>query len=197
MSTCLEVLKSAYRRANLLAMASTVSGTELDSILSSVGMERLQGFYNKLALNGGLGRLEEYYANANYEAEENQQVFNSGGDTITIPDTVVDDSTGLTRAPRHGAVVVVINGAVDPFTVETNIYDSHSGWLEISSLAAADYAPLSRTHDEHLKNLLAEYLAAEDGTPVTDLLRRDVAKANLALASMYGNTRKNGKFVYY
>lgn len=197
MSTVLQVLKSAYRRANLLGMASTVEGTELDSILSSIGVERIQGFYQKLATAGVLGTLEDYYADADYEAEENQQVFNSGGDTITLPASIIDDSTGLTRAPKHGAVVVIIDGSVSPFEAETHIYDAHKGWIDVTELAAADYAPLTSTYDEHIKNLLAEYLAAEDGTPITALLQRDAAQAKLALASLDGKTKKVVRHTYF
>lgn len=196
MSTVQEVIRSSYRRSNIVA-----AGVTLNAVLSNIGIERLQGMYLKWLGDGLFGPLTDYFADDDYEAKEFERVFNSAGNTITIPATITDEDTGAERAPIDGAVIVVIDASVTPRTVSIQIYDAHYGWSEVNGLTMSSYAPLSGRYEEHLKNVFAMELLSEfpvDGMP-TPLQTRLAQMARLSIASGYnrGATRPRPKGVFY
>jgi len=187
MTTCRDVIKSAYRRSGIMA-----AGTNLNASQSNIGMERLVGLYQNLIEGGMFGRVEDKYLDsAVYTAEEGQRVYQSVAATVTIPTTVTDKSTGLTRQPLDLAFIIV----VDPVTEvpEYWLFDRMRGaWSAVHGLTLTSQAPLTPRHDEAIKDLLAEALLEETGQPMPRELLRRVGRARLALATRRVGERKTG-----
>ncbi len=191
MTTCLTVMKTAYRRSGVLGV-----GVELTSAQRDVGMDCLQGMFTSMVNGGMFGRLTDYNAEDDYEAKEGDRVL-ANGFVITLPDTVIDDITGLERPPVDGSVIVIVENDTDPFTHEVHIYSANRGWVIANGLGYADVCPLSDSFEEEIKNLLAEQLAGENGIPLTNVLMKNVAKAKLAIASKYSVPRKAARHTFY
>jgi len=113
MTTCRDVIKSAYRRSGIMA-----AGVNLNASQANIGMERLVGLYGSLIEGGMFGRIcDKYLDTDTYTAEEGQRVYQSIPATVTIPTTVVDTGTGLTRQPLDLAFIIV----VDPVSGEPEL----------------------------------------------------------------------------
>jgi len=191
MTTCRDVIKSAYRRSGIMA-----AGVNLNASQANIGMERLVGLYGSLIEGGMFGRIcDKYLDTATYTAEEGQRVYQSIPATVTIPTTVVDTGTGRTRQPLDLAFIIV----VDPVSGEPEywLFDGMRGqWASIHGLTLTAQAPLTPRFDEAIKDLLAEALLEETGQPTPGELLRRVGRARLSLATRRVGGRKTGKGVY-
>lgn len=223
MTTCLNILKSAYRRSGIVA-----AGVNLNATQVQIGMERLIELYDRGIQTGLFGRLTDYYlTSGNYTALEWQRIFKaSAGSTITLPQFynlsnnagdpsdygfsggnatraqeqigggINRTSDGSSRAPFDGAVVVVVDKATTPFTTTTHIYDATAGWIQASQLNRTSYAPLSGRAEAHIKNLLAIDLLGENGLQVDPILLRNAGMARMYLATKYDQPRAPGRVEY-
>jgi len=191
MTTCRDVIKSAYRRSGIMA-----AGVNLNASQANIGMERLIGLYQTLIEGGMFGRIcDKYLDAATYTAEEGQRVYKSVASTVTIPTTVVDTGTGLTRQPLDLAFIIV----VDPTTGEPQywLFDRMRGqWAAVHDLTLTAQAPLTPRFDEQIKDLLAEALLEETGQPTPGELLRRVGRARLTLSARRVGERKTGTGVY-
>lgn len=181
MPTCRAVEDRSAKRFRVLQVGDNLEADEAEeahSVLSGLYLDALEK-----EAKPGLKRV--LVTTSTYTAGEDELIAYSGvtSATITLPTTVVDTKTGLTRAPKDRAVVM-IPGA----TAQAWIYDEMYGdWVEVCGLEQADYAPLSNTNMEALSGALAMYLAGEYGRtlePVT------AALAERGRAWLYGQLRK-------
>lgn len=192
MTTCSEIINSAYRRAGVIG-ASVVP----DNLQATIGLERLVGLYERMA-QSLLGTVDEYYlASGAYTAVENQRIFKaSGTSVITLPVTVVDASTGRTRAPLDGALVLV----ADPNTtipVKWIYNAAYAKWQDMATLAAGDVAPLTGQYTEALKDILGVLLCDENYLEPSKMLATNAALGKLAIASRYTTTKSSAKQVFF
>lgn len=192
MTTCSDIIASAFRRSGVLGATVAV-----DSTWAAVGLERLKGMYERMA-QGLFGKTEPYYLSSGaYTAKENQWIYKaSGASVVTIPPTVLDDDTGLTRAPKDGAFIRI----TDPNTNIPVLWVYNAGlgkWQELYTLAAGDVAPISSEYEEALKDMLAVILCDENGQEPSRMLASNAGLGKLAIASRYSVTRKSAKQVYY
>jgi hypothetical protein len=91
------------------------------------------------------------------------------------------------RPPSDGCVIQVVVPGADPHTW---IYDSgRAEWQDIEALVITSRAPLATRYRNHLRNLLAVYIADDVGTPVGPVLAKRAGVAKLAFASRMGSNR--------
>lgn len=182
MTSVTDTLKSAFRRAGINA-----AGRNMTSTQEGVGLERTQGLYNWMVGSRLFGELTPKLltSNDNYIAKEWEIVTEPAAyaGVVSFPATVKDTDDGNTRAPKDGAMIVVVN----PTTHAPNIaiYDAMLGnWQQTQGLVLTDYAPLTHRFDENIKNLLAGMLADDGGYPISKPLAVQIGLAKIALASL-------------
>lgn len=147
MATCLEIITGAVLELGAVALGDPLPAEEADR-----GLTVLQAMYLEAVEQGKFGRVADYLATDDYEAEEQQRVF-AAGFTITLPDTVEDDSTGEDRKPRDLCMVQVVDDGAAP---QISIYDAHAGdWVRLDSLTLAGTAPLGGRNRHGLECALA------------------------------------------
>lgn len=191
MTTCREVIQSAYRRSGILA-----AGINMNASQAEIGLELLVGMYQNLIVGGMFGRATEKFLDSAsaYEAEEGQRIFNKEDATITLPVEVRGDD-GDMRQPRDGAFVTIVNPTTG--VARQHLYDGVIGqWQDIHSLALASEAPLSGRFEDHIKNMLAVRLLGESGQPTPLELTRSEGRARLALSTRRDGERRTGTGVY-
>lgn len=222
MATCLDIIKSAYRRSGIVA-----AGVNLNASQVEIGMERLIELYQGGRHTGLFGRFTDYYlATGDYTAQEWQRIakvdptsvitlptfysiqtnasdYAFTGGNFTYPQEQVGGgfnngtSDGSSRAPYDGAMVVVVDQSTAPqFTTAVHIYDAEAGWIKVNDLSQNDYAPLSGRAERHIKNLLAVDLLGENGQPVDPILLRNASMARMYLGSRYDQPRAPGRVEY-
>ena len=194
MTTCREVIQSAYRRSGIMAM-----GVNMNEAQAQVGLELLSGMYQNLIVGGMFGRATDkiYDSASDYEAEEGYRIYNTQGATIALPVLVDDpDAPEGTRQPRDGAFITIVNPDAGVPT-EQYIYDRSIGkWVGIHSLALSTEAPLCGRYEDHIKNMLAVRLLGESGQPAPLELMRAEGRARLALSNRVDGERRTGVGVF-
>lgn len=184
MSTCQDIIKSACRRGGLVG-----KGVILDAELANIGLERLIGIYRTMS-NGLLGQVVDYYLTSGpYTATEQQRIYQADGTSvITIPVSLTDADTGITRAPLDGALIIVVRpGSVQVIWLYNTII---AAWQDIVTLGLTDVAPMSGEFDEQLKDMLAVLMCNEAGLPVPPETSRGAALGKVAIASRYQTRAK-------
>jgi hypothetical protein len=150
--TVQELIRRAYRLAGYLKMDDQPTVSEMTN-----GIEALQGVLHEVLVQ--YARLTDVIIEDDYEAGENERVFNYGTPsyTVTPPTTIEDAVTGEDRPPRNGAMIEVS----DP-TPQQYVWVSHFGaWKQLHDLSISDSNPLGPAHDQDLAALLAVRLSAE------------------------------------
>jgi hypothetical protein len=181
--TCGEIITEALEENGMRGLGDTPSHEEM-----ARGLKRLQSMWNAGVESGLFGRVEEYYATADYEAEEGQRVY-SGGYTITLPTAIEDeDSETNYRRPRDFAMVQVVNASDDP---EVSLYDAHEAeWKRIDNLTEAGECPFGRRYRHGLVAALAVNLQPLGGQ-VGDITGSYVASLRSALSLRQSAPRRN------
>lgn len=181
--TCQEIITEALEENGSRGIGDTPSAEE-----SARALSRLQSMWNAAVEQGVFGRVEEYLATANYEAEEGQRVY-SAGYTITLPTTIEDEDTGEDRRPRDFAMIQVVNAATDP---QISLYDAHEAeWKRIDNLTLAGECPFGRRYRHGLVAALAQNLAPMMGRPVGDITSAYAASLRSALSLRQSAPRQN------
>ncbi len=181
MSTCREVENRTAKRFSVLEIGENLEAdeaAEAHSVLVGVYLDALER-----SAKPGLTRV--LVTSATYTAGEDELIAYDGvtSATITLPVTVVDTKTGLTRAPKDRAVVMIPGT-----TAQAYVYDEMYGdWVDVCGLAQTDYAPFSNTNMEALSGALAMYLASEYSRPLDPML---AAIAERGRNWLYGTLRK-------
>ncbi len=181
MASCREVENRTAKRFSVLQIGENLEAdeaAEAHSVLVGVYLDALER-----SAKPGLTRV--LVTSATYTAGEDELIAYDGvtSATITLPVTVVDVKTGLTRAPKDRSVVMIPGT-----TAQAYIYDEMYGdWVDVCGLAQTDYAPFSNTNMEALSGALAMFLAGE--------YQRTLDPVTLSLAErgrawLYGQLRK-------
>lgn len=175
MATCLEIITGAAIETSARAILETLSAEE-----AARGLVLLQSLYLEAVDRGVFGRVDDYLATGDYEAEEQQRVY-SAGYTITLPTSITDESTGLLRRPRDLSLIQIVNDGTAP---ENHIYDAHvADWVQLDSLTLTAEAPFSARSRHGLECALARRFA---GT-----LRKPIPESTAAYASGLGSIFAN------
>ncbi len=163
MATVLEIIGGAIAELGVDEAEAALSG-DIPAWEADRGLRVLQAMFREAVDRGVFGRVEDYLADANYEAEEGQRVY-SAGFTITLPTTITDADTGDDRRPRDLAMIQVVNAATDP---QISIYDANvAAWTRIDNLTLdLDPCPLSGRNRHGLECALARRLAGSLRAPV-------------------------------
>lgn len=157
MATCRDITKGALRKIGKLG-----AGREPRAADASDALEALQGLYRSLINSGAFGRLRDVTPLTDYVAGENERIFRTTADTLTItlPELVDDD--GASYSPLDCSVVIisdVFSGVTTEF-----IYDANQHvWRSLYDLTDDSNAPLSARDAEGLKALLALQIVDEYG----------------------------------
>ena len=223
MSTCRQIIQSALRRSGVIgantSMNSTQANTGLERLkeLYTNGMStglfgRLTDFRlasgNYTALewqritkvsSGSVVTIPTFYDMNNNAGNPNDYGFAGAQISSANEQTgggITKASDGHTRAPLDGAVVIVIDASVNPYTSQTYLYDAQTGWITLEGLTLTSYAPWSGKYEGNLKNLLGMDLCDEYGLQPSAILTRNAARARLAFASKYDQPRAPGRVEY-
>lgn len=181
--TCRVIITDAIEEARIRSVGDTPSAEEMDR-----GLARLQSIWNSGVESGLFGRVSEYLASADYEAEEGQRVF-SAGYAITLPTTIDDCDSGL-RRPRDFAMIQVVNTATDP---QISLYDAQEAvWTRIDNLTLAGGCPFGRRYRHQLAAALAVSLSPTFMKSVTDVTAAYAGLLRSALSLRLSAPRREG-----
>jgi hypothetical protein len=160
MATCRQIVTTALRKLRVVGEGNPAP-VAYDA---QSGLEILKGWYLS-AVNGGLfGRMTEVVATSDYTAKEFERIRKDDVLTVTLPTTVTDTISGLTRAPIDLAAVVVTEDGEDAIH---NLYDAALGsWVVLDDLTLDSVAPLSTRGPDELACHLAMLMADEFGGTV-------------------------------
>ena len=159
MATCRDVITLALKKAR-----QVMPGEEPSADSAADALNTLQSIYDEAVGGGWFGSLTDVLTDEDYEAGENERVFNTSDATlnITCPETVTDDFSGDERAPYDRSLVVIVGA-----TPAAYLYSSPRGsWDPLDSLALDDFAPLSERSKDGLASLLAVRLGEEYGAEI-------------------------------
>lgn len=189
MATCEEIIAEAMEENGSLALGETPPPEE-----GVRGLTRLQSMFRQGA-EAVFGRVVEYLATDDYEAEEQQRVF-ADGFTITLPTSIEDaDSDTGYRRPRDLAMIQVVDDGSDP---EISIYDAHAGaWVRIDNLTMAGECPLSARWRHGIVAALAQMMAPlSSAQGPTNITAAYAAALKSALGSRMSAPRTNADVEY-
>ena len=174
MSTCQEVINTAYRELGIIG-----DGQRAPSAEQAVdGLEALQSWYIERANGGTFGRLTDLYKSEAYTAKEFERIRKDAAVTITIPTTITDDPNTDERTPHDMALIVVLYQSLAQYS----LYEATVGaWSRLDLLTLAGTAPLSTRGLNGLACCLATSIAAQHGY---DIHPRTVRKADAFMATL-------------
>lgn len=190
MATCRQVITRALEKIRVRAVGDAPSAEE-----AAGALQTLQSLYDELIAIGAFGRLTEVLVDDAYTAGENERIYNTSGSpvTITLPETIQDDDTGLDRPPRDRCVVVI---ASDP--IKAHLYSAPLGeWQELTSLALEDVAPLSERSFDGLSSLLAVALSEENLKPVGPVLQARAQAFRSMIVTRFDSPRTSPDVEYF
>lgn len=189
MATCLEIIEGALVELGARPLGDAVGAEE-----AARGLALMQAMYREAVEKGVFGRVEEYLASDDYEAEEGQRVY-SAGHTITLPTTIEDADTGDDRRPLDLAMIQVVYASADP---QISIYDAHVGaWVRIDNLTLAGTAPFSGRNRHGLECALAGKLAASFQRPVPDSTNAYASGLASVLTNRFSAPRSTPAATFY
>lgn len=144
---------------------------------SDVALQALKALYVQLVTGGRFGPITDVAVTAAYTAGENERIADLSGVAvaITLPASVVDAVTGLSRAVEDRSVVQIVGGS-------TWIYDTGQGaWVDTQAITLASQFPLGHRFMTALAALLAVVVAPELGVsaPETVVTLAESGRAQL------------------
>lgn len=184
MATCREIITSALRKPNLIAMGEAPAAEDAAEALTI-----LQSLYDEMVALGSFGRLAEVIITADYEAGENERIYNNGAVTysVTLPETIDDAAAeNGVRPPRDCALVAVVGASPAAY-----IYTASRGaWDDMSGLGLSSYAPLSDRSRDGLAALLAVRVCEANGRSVPQVVA-NTASAFRRLVTQRNNSPRS------
>jgi len=133
-------------------------------------------------ISGGMfGRLEDHFADGDYEAEEGQRISIDDA-TVTLPTTYDDE--GDTRAPREYSTVVIVTSEGEQYYLF-----SQGQWRRVDELEANDEAPLQSLGVNGLAACVAVSFAEEFGGQVGPGTLMTARNFKTALSYKFGAER--------
>ena len=144
---------------------------------SDIGLQALKALYVQLVTGGRFGPITDVAVTAAYTAGENERIADLSGVAVavTLPASVVDAVTGLSRAVEDRSVVQIVGGS-------TWIYDTGQGaWVDTQAITLASQLPLGHRFMTALAALLAVVVAPELGVsaPETVVTLAESGRAQL------------------
>lgn len=187
--TCRQIITEALEEAGARGLGDAPAPEEADR-----GLVRLQHLWNAGLETGLFGRVEEYFADADYEAEEGQRVY-ADGHTITLPTQIEDcDSDATYRRPRDFALIEVVDEGADP---EVYLYDAlEAEWVRIDSLTLDTACPFGRRYRHSLAAALAQSFSPLFQRGVADVTAAYAAQLRSALSLRQSAPRRNADVEY-
>lgn len=187
MATCQDIVTRALQMARITALGRTPKAAE-----SEHGLMALQSLYDSFFASGAFGTLTDVYTEVDYEAGEGERVIATTGVTVTLPDTIVDDNTGLDRTPRELSAVVVVQDGL----TTNNVYEA-AAWVSCTGLELGDDAPLSNRDAAGLAAVLAKDIAGTFGTELSGSQRQMADRFRMSLFYKLGSDQGRGVNQYY
>lgn len=201
MASARDTINGALRKCGVLA-----AGREPRQADQQDALATLRGLYLQWINNGTFGRLREVVpVSATYTASPNERVFrkNASVVTITLPETVSgvwawdccrcflsydeepDYPTRWNASPPPDLSVVVVHDAFTGVTVEF-LYDGFvKKWMNLTSLALDEEAPLSRRDPKGLEAALATQLVDEFGGTLGEMTTRQAGVFQSTLSQRF------------
>jgi len=186
--TISDLIKAALVELGIYDPNEDISSAEADR-----GLIVVQGVYDDLWNQAMFGRMTDVIATASDDAEEFTRV-QVGAFTITLPSSVDDPITGVTRPPIDLCPVELVTEGQDP---ARHLYDATRGeWVTLNGLALTDEPPLNNRGKFGLTCLMAVHLAgARAAVPVTTQLT--AARFMKSLATKRASTRRDQGSEYF
>lgn len=181
MVTCRDIVIRALRMGGIVAKGDTPDAEELDD-----AMMALQGLYDGWFTGGMFGRLEDAYAEEDYDAKVGQRVFITSG-TVTLPELVDDEH------PPRDLMAIEIN---DSSGRQAYIWDRQD-WVRIDALTVSDTAPLANRGAEGLAACLALSIMEEYGAVPGQVLASKAGAFRTNLRLKYGTQQEPVAGVWY
>lgn len=151
--TVRDIITRAFQMARIVPLGVEPKGKE-----TQYGLEALQSLYDEWVGGGMFGRLKDYQAETDYEAEEGQRIRHESAVTVTLP-TSFDDVDGL-RQPYDLSVIEAYNSTTGTRAVW--LWDRND-WVNLLALALEDEAPLAHRGSLGLSACLASTLTPFGG----------------------------------
>lgn len=181
----LDIIQSGFRKSGLIG-----NGVSIGTREQTLGLELLGAFFRS-SLTGLFGKLTDVYVTTSpYTAHEGERITKGVPVVaVTFPLTVVDADTGQTRAPKDGAVIVV----VDPTTgvPDARMWDAWTGsWQSLimdTTTSLTAYCPMSGRFEQSLSDILSVLILSEGGMPISPARASRAAMARQNIATRYDN----------
>ena len=190
MATCREVITLALKKAR-----QVTPGEDPTADMAEDALATLQSIYDEAVGGGWFGSLTDVLVSEDYEASENERVFNNTDTSlsITCPETVTDAFTGDERPPRDRSVVVIAGSTVEAF-----LYSAQRGaWDDLTDLALDDFAPLSDRSKDGLASLLAVRLGEEYGAEIGPAIKGAAAVFTSMISHKRDSQRQSVQANYF
>lgn len=184
MTTVRDIITRALQSARIVSLGVTPKAKEME-----YGLEILQSLYDHWATGGMLGRLTDYLADGDYDAEEGQRIRHSSAETITIP-TSFDDGE---RQPYDLSVIETYNTTTSARSVK--IWDRNA-WVELLGLTLDSEAPLAARGVTGLSACVAIELTAF-GAVVDPRIERQANRFKASLSMKFGADVKPREDMYF
>lgn len=153
MPTVRDIITRAFQMARIVPL-----GVEPKAKETQFGLEALQSLYDEWVSGGMFGRLTDYLADTDYEAEEGQRIRHTSAVTVTLP-TSFDDVDGE-RQPYDLSVIETYDSTTSARAAW--LWDRNS-WVNLLALGLEDEAPLAHRGMLGLSACLASSLTPFGG----------------------------------
>lgn len=180
-------------------------------------LDALRSLYRGWIASGAFGRLIDVVPVADYTARENERIFRTNGDTLTItlpqlvpnwplwwpyrygdlwqPPTVNQTDQNV-RPPRNGAVIVIVDDTTG--ADETFIYDGAIRcWTPIDDFGLDDEAPMSKSDPDGLSSCLALSVSDQFGAEVSQATGKASQRYAMAMTNNYSYQRRISAGSYF
>lgn len=200
MATNLDIITRALRKLRIVKGGGVPSADQ-----ASDGMQSLQSLIAELIGTGGLGRLYDVIATADYTAREFDRIRCDEVITVTLPLIITPQlysccdygwiewygwlRCAKPRPPFDRAPVVVIDNTGVP---TTNLYNAYQGkWVTINSLGQQDDFPLADYLEDGFAAMLAEAISPEYGQmQVVPIITRQANRCRYMLSYRLDSKRR-------
>lgn len=178
MPTVRDIVTRALQGARIVALGRDPKAKEIE-----YGLDALQSLYMGWVTSGMFGRLNDYLAESNHEAEEGQRIRHSSDYTVTLP-TRIDGCDGW-RQPYDLAVIETFNTTTSARSVK--LWDRDQ-WVDLLNLTLDSEAPLAHMGMMGLAACLAQMLLPFGELPM-GRVDQQAAQFKSALSLKFGSSR--------
>lgn len=191
MATCRDVITTALRKLKVVYPGRSPSADEASDCLES-----LQSWYDEMIAAGGFGRLTDVRIADDYEAGENERIFNADDSpySVSLPETISDGYAEGGYRPPYDRSVVVVAGS----TEQAYIYNAPTGsWQALKALTLDSDAPLASRGSDGLASVLAIRVADQFGKQVSNVTAISAARFLTSLSYKLDSAYRPVEATYY